>query len=464
MDIIMATNIRQLKFGISSVRGVVGEALTPELAVNLSCALGAWADGGKVVVARDTRKSSQMLHNAVTCGLISSGCEVIDIGITTTPMASWAVRSHKAAAGVCITGSHNDSRWNALKFIDNDGALMNSAKTEELLDIYHASDFINSQWDGLKPVVVCSEDTDSYIDNLLKLVDGDVIAARKFRVAVDFCNGAAIKPVKALFKRIGATLLPLNDQPSGQFAHMPTPTPVNMSQLSALMPYLDADLGVVVNIDGDRIAFVTETGEALSEEYTLPMAVKGLIARRPGGVVTNLSSSSMLDAVVKETDGRVVRTSVGEASVISAAMTRSIHLAGEGSGTIAAPPEVNTFDAILALLAVLEQLAQNDMKMSELAASLPASYMCKGQVEMPPTSSYQLLDLLRKHYEKQQPNMQDGIRVAWSDMWLHIRASNTEPLLRIICEADTAEKAKKLCADTLSLVNRFAASGGRSHA
>lgn len=460
----MATSIRQLKFGISSVRGVIGEALTPELAVNLSCALGAWADGGKVIVARDTRRSSQMIHNAVTCGLISSGCEVIDIGITTTPMVSWTIRNQKAAAGVCITGSHNDARWNALKFLDPDGALMNSAKSEELLDIYHASAFINSRWDGLKPVTVCEGVPDGYIDNLLSLVDAEAITKRKFRVAVDFCNGAAIEPFKKLFERIDATLLPLNDQPTGEFAHMPTPTPVNMRQLAALMPHLKAELGAVVNIDGDRVAFLTETGEALSEEYTLPMAVKGLIARRPGGVVTNLSSSSMIDAVVAGSGGRVVRTSVGEAAVVSAAVTRGMHLAGEGSGTIAAPPEVNSFDALLALLSVLEQLAVGDISMSQLAATLPVSHMCKGQVEMPPTSSYQLLDLLRHYYEAEQPNMQDGIRVVWPDKWLHIRASNTEPLLRMICEADTLEKAQQLYSETMSLVNRFAASGGGRHA
>ncbi len=460
----MATNIRQLKFGISSVRGVVGEALTPELAVNLSCALGAWADGGKVIVARDTRRSSQMLYNAVTCGLISSGCEVIDIGITTTPLASWTVREQNAAAGVCITGSHNDGRWNALKFLDADGALMNSAKSEELLDIYHAAAFLNTRWNGLKPVSTCEGVPDGYIDNLLSLVDAEAISKRKFRVAVDFCNGAAIEPFKKLFEKIHATLLPLNDQPTGEFAHMPTPTPVNMRQLAALMPHLNADLGAVVNIDGDRCAFLTESGKALSEEYTLPMAVKGLITRRPGGVVTNLSSSSMIDAVVQESGGRVIRTSVGEASVVNAAVTRGMRLAGEGSGTIAAPPEVNSFDAILALLSVLEQLAVGNISMSQLAGSLPVSHMCKGQVEMPPTSSYQLLDLLRKYYEDEQPSMEDGIRVAWPDKWLHIRASNTEPLLRMICEADTLEKAQQLYSETMSLVNRFAASGGVRHA
>jgi phosphomannomutase len=230
------------------------------------------------------------------------------------------------------------------------------------------------------------------------------------------------------------------------------------------MPHLNADLGAVVNIDGDRCAFLTESGQALSEEYTLPMAVMGLIAKRPGGVVTNLSSSSMIDAVVKQSGGRVVRTSVGEASVISAAVTRGMRLAGEGSGTIAAPPEVNSFDAILALLSVLEQLALGNVSMSQLASSLPVSHMCKGQVEMPPTSSYQLLDLLRKYYEDEQPSMQDGIRVEWPDKWLHIRASNTEPLLRMICEADTLEKAQQLYSETMSLVNRFAASGGVRHA
>jgi phosphomannomutase len=443
--------VRQLKIGTSSVRGVVGEALTPALVVNFASAFGTWCDGGPVVIGRDTRGSSAMLRAAVTAGLLATGCEVIDLGVCSTPLVSFAVRELGAEGGLSITGSHNDAEWNALKFVGSGGALLNTGKGEELLDVYHTSDFRLAAWDRVGPVSHGSKELITrYLEHLLAALDVAAIRARKLKVAVDFCNGAVAPVAYGFFDLLGCELVPLNQRPSRHFAHAPAPTPANMGPLAAEVRRAGADLGAAINVDGDRVAFVTGAGVALSEEHTLPLAAMARLRRRPGTVVTNLSTSSMIEAVAT----KVVRAAVGENHVVDRGLAEEAVLAGEGNGGVAVLPTSTTFDGLLTLGLVLEELAVSGASLDALCARIPPRAMRKHELGCAPNLAYRVVEAFRARYADLHPDGSDGVRVAWPDAWLHVRASNTEPLLRIIAEAATPARCQAVFDEALACAER----------
>ncbi len=441
--------MKELKIGTSWVRGVVGDALTPELIVNFACAFGTWCHG-PVAIARDTRRSSGTLRAAVVAGLLSTGCEVIDLGVCSSALLSFGVRELGAAGGISITGGHNDARWNALKFIGPDGALLNAVKSEELLDIYHASSFLLAPWDKIRAVAAAPKIAERYLEHLLALLNVAQIRERHFRVAVDFCNGSCGSVAERFLEELGCTLLPVNEEPTGEFAHAPAPTPANMRQLATLMRCFEADLGAAINVDGDRIGFVTSKGMALSEEYSLPLAARTRLARRPGPVAASYSTSLMIDALAREFGQKVIRTAVGESHVIDQGLTENAVLAGEGSGGVAVLPSCMTFDALVTLGLVLEQLSGNSESLEALVARLPRYFMRKHELPCPPNLVYRVIDRFRYHYTREAPDCTDGVRVAWRDSWLHVRASNTEPLLRIITESETSARADSIMEEALN--------------
>lgn len=452
--------MRQLKIGTSGIRGVVGDALTPELAVNFACAFGAYCAGGAVVIGRDTRRSSVMLRSAVLSALISSGCEVIDLGVCTTPAVSFAIRHTGAAGGISVTGSHNDARWNALKFIGPDGALLNAANTEELLDIYHAGAFLRVGWSELRRFRLRNDLIEAYVEHVAEALACDAVRSRGLRVAVDYCNGAAIGAGQRLLDRMGCEIIPLNDDPSVEFAHPPAPSRTNMRQLAALMRSVPADIGVAINADGDRIGFVLPGGVPLSEEYSLPLAANEALATRSGPVVTNLSTSRMVERVAERHGRTCVRTTVGEGHVMDLALTNGAAVAGEGNGGVAVLPHAATFDALLTLGVVLRTMAARDCTFADLCADIPAMHMHKGEVAVPPDQVYRVLDVFREQYADVEADLTDGVRLEWPDAWLHVRASNTEPLLRVIAEADVAERADTLFDEAMALARRAAMAHG----
>lgn len=448
--------MRQLKIGTSSVRGVVGESLTPELIVDFASAFGTYCDGGTVVIGRDTRLSSPMLRAAALSSLLAAGCRVVDLGICPTPMVSFAVRDLGAAGGLSITGSHNDSRWNALKFIGADGALLNAVSTEEVLDIYHASEFTFVRWDGLQGWAPAEGMLARYLDHLIAALDVARIREKRFRVAVDFCNGATQQVVTRLLKALDCTLIPLNEDTGDGFAHAPAPTPANMRQLAAMLRYLEADLGAALNIDGDRIGFITADGRALSEEHTFPLIADYMLSRRPGTVVTNLSTSRMIDEVARCYGQPVIRTLIGEGHVLDKALAEGAVIAGEGSGSLAVPPTATAFDGILVLGVLLEAMAVTGESLAALADRLPQFFMRKGTLACPPELVYIVMDGFRERYAEERIDRMEGVRVDWEDAWLHIRASNTEPLLRVIVEATSVTRAEALFDEVMGTAHRMA--------
>ncbi len=445
----------ELKFGTSWVRGVVGEALTPELIVDFACAFGSWCDGGPIVVGRDTRRSSSAFRAAVIAGLLSTGSEVIDIGMCPTPLISFAVRELGAEGGISITGSHNSARWNALKFIGPDGALLNAAKSEELLDIYHGTKFLLASWDRIRPVAEGMHIADRYLEHLLAGLDVEEIRSRHYRVAVDFCNGACAGITAPFLEALGCTLLPVNEEPNGEFSHPPAPSVANMRQLAALMRWLQADLGAAINVDGDRIGLVTSEGKALSEEFSLPLAAGIRLRRRRGPIVTSLSTSRMIDSVADDFGEKVLRASVGESHVVDQGLAEGAVMAGEGCGGVTALPSSMTFDALQTLGFILESMAVSGESLAGLADRLPQYVMRKRQLPCPPNLVYKVLDRFRSHYVDLNPDCTDGVRVSWDDAWLHVRASNTEPILRIICEAEMPGRADDLMEEALTYARRI---------
>jgi phosphomannomutase len=441
----------ELKISASWVRGVVGDGLTPELAVNFACAFGTWLEGGPVAVGRDARFSSPMLHAAVAAGLMSTGCEIVDLGICSTPLVSFAVREFGCAGGISITGSHNDSHWNALKFLGPDGVLLNAIKGEEFLDIYHASAFRAVAPGPAARLRACEAPAARYLDHLLAGLDVESMRRRGFRVAADFCNGTCAEIMGRFLTALGATLSPLNPDPRGSFAHSPAPTPANMGALARLTVEEQADLGAAVNIDGDRVAFVTADGTALSEEHTLPLAALGRLARRPGPVVTNFSSSRMIEALALPLGLAVVRAPVGESHVMERGLEENAVLAGEGSGGVTPLPGGMTFDALPTLAIVLETMVAEDTTLADLSARLPRFEMRKGALPCRPDQAYRALDCLRSRWEGLAPDCTDGIRLEWNDAWTHVRVSSTEPLVRVIVEAESRERAESLFRETVSV-------------
>ncbi len=432
------------------MRGVVGDALTPELIVNFASAFGTWGGGGPVVIGRDTRRSSSMLRSGAVAGLLAPGCEVIDLGVCPTPVVSFAVRELGAAGGLSITGSHNDARWNALKFIGPDGTLLNAVKSEELLDIYHSSGFASAPGNAFRPVSTAPGVVDRYLEHVLASLDAEPIRRRGFRVAVDFCNGSATGIMARFLGEVGCTLIPLNEMPASQFAHHPAPTIANMHQLVGIMKYINADVGAVINVDGDRIAFATGQGTALSEEYTLPLAAHCRLSRRTGPVVTNLSTSRRIDAIAGRFGQTVIRTSVGEGYVIDRGLEEGAVLAGEGSGGVASLPGAMTFDALQTLGMVLESMATTGVGPGDVVDRLPHLVMRKGELACSTDQVYKVLDIFRDAYSERAPDLADGVRVEWDDAWLHVRSSNTEPLLRVIVEAEAKARADALFEDAMA--------------
>jgi phosphomannomutase len=458
----MTMTPRELKIGVSGVRGVVGEALTPELIVNFACAFGTWCGADPVVIGRDTRRSSTAFHSAVVSGLLSTGCRVVDLGVSPSPLISFAIRELGAAGGVAITGSHNDGSWNALKFFGPDGALVNAARSEELLDVYHGSAFALTTWDRLQPVGAAPDVEERYLEYLAGVLDLDVIRERRFKVAVDFTNGTCGAIASRFLESLGCAVLPVNAEPTGEFAHPPAPTAANMRQLATLTPLVGADLGAALNVDGDRIGFVTGEGLALSEEYSLPLVTMPRLRRRPGLVVTSLSTSGMVEALARTHGQEVIRGPVGEGQIVDLGLAQGAVIAGEGSGGVAVLPHGVAYDGMLALGLVLEEMATAGRSLTQLADSVPRMSMRKREVPCPPNVVYRVLERFRRQHAGEHPDCRDGVRLEWDDGWLHVRASGTEPLLRIIAEAASRERAEALVEEATVFVRRvtFGHEGG----
>lgn len=438
--------MRPLKIGISGVRGIVGETFTPELAVSFAQAFATYLDGGCVLVGRDTRPSGPMVRSAVVAGLLAAGCEVVDLGVCPTPSMQLAVRARGAQGGISITGGHNPLGWNALKFVRADGLYLNAGQAEELLDIVHQAEFDKAPWNRIRPSIGSYDAIGPHIDILLGSFDTAAIRARRFRVALDCSNGACALLAPRWLEALGCTVLAINDDPTAPFPHRPEPKPETMAQLKAVVRAGGADLGFAHDADGERIGLVSGDGTALSEERTLTLAVAITLATRPGPVVTNISTTRAIDDVAAGFDAPVVRTPVGQSYISEAMLEHQAVIGGEGNGGVAVPRVLCSHDAAAAQGLILEALATGGGTLADLLQGLPDYAMVKHDLTVKPSALYSRLQDFREEVEADHPDadQSDGIKITWPDGWVHVRASQTESLIRVIAEAATAARARDL--------------------
>ncbi|CAN5875671.1 phosphoglucosamine mutase [soil metagenome] len=438
--------MKSLKIGITGVRGIVGETFTPEVAVGFSQAFGTYLDGGRILVCRDTRASGPMVRAAVLAGLLAAGCEVIDLGMSPTPSLQLAVTWLKADGGIAITAGHNPSQWNALKFVRNDGLYLNATQAEELLDLFHQGEFAKATWDQIKPAIQHQDPIQHHMELLTRAFDVEVIKNRRLKVAVDCCNGACSRLIPIWLREIGCEVLAINDDPTAPFPHPPEPKPETMAQLSTVVKAGNADIGFAHDADGERLGIVTELGEPLSEELTLALATRIRLEQRSGTVVTNVSTTGAIEQIAAVYGGAVVRTQVGQAYISESMMELNGVLGGEGSGGVTVPELHSTHDSAAAVGLILEGLARAGKPLSELIQELPRLTMLKHNLPVAPNRLYSVLQNFRVTIEREQLtcDLTDGIRVVLPEGWIHVRASNTESMIRVIVEAGEARNAQRL--------------------
>ncbi len=430
---------RALRISHVGLRGVVGAGLTAAHVLDFAAAFGSFVEPGRpVVIGRDPRSSGVMLRQGVVAGLLACGHEVVDLDVVSTPVIQHAIVRWGAAGGISIGASHNSADWNALKFLGGGGSYLSTAEAGELLDIYHLRRFRLAQHDGLGSLRPEAGAIDEYLDELAAAFDLE--ALRRFTVAVDCCNGTSAIPLRRLADRYGLRLILVNERLAGvQFAHEPSTTADAVGlQLAPLVKAVSADAGFLFDIDSDRIAVATGRGEPLSEEMILPMLADHLLPRGPGKlVITNLSSTALLEEVAELHGGRVVRVPVGrQAATDALARYRpdQVALAGEGTGAVMMPRFRFVYDGIASMLAILTMRLERGRPLSEIARSYPVYSMIKGQVPLASPRIPALLMELQNDFADGRADTSDGLRVDWADRWFHVRVSQTEPILRIICE------------------------------
>ncbi len=466
------TGVRSLKTGISGVRGIVGDTLTPGLLVRFAQAFGTYVKGGQVAVGRDTRTSGEMVRAALIGGLLATGCDVQDFGILPVPTLQIATAQRDHEGGIAITASHNPQEWNALKFIRSDGLFLYPYQAEELLNVYHQGEFALVGEEDVGLVRAGDNALETHLEVLLDAADVDTIRAAGLRVVVDCCGGAGALLAPCLLRELGCReVIVINGEADGLFPHRPEPVPRNLFQLEQAVRETRADLGFAQDADADRLAIVSEQGVAVGEEYTLALAAEVVASRNaPVPLVANLSTSRMIEEVGQRYGCLVRRTKVGEINVVAgmqeeAAKVRAAGLTddghwvfgGEGNGGVIDPRIHYCRDSHRAMSLILEGLARRGEPLSKwIADSFLPSAIVKEGVECPAAKVQQALLALRNHYaDSGHVDETEGVRVSWPDRsWLHARASNTEPIIRLVVEADDMVTARDVTRQALGIVTR----------
>jgi phosphomannomutase len=438
-----------LMVSVSGVRGRVGEALTPELVSAYTAAFGAWARsrgrGRTVVVGRDSRVSGPLFHRVVIGTLVAAGCDVVDVGLAPTPTIQLAVEYHRAAGGLAITASHNPIEWNALKFIDSTGVFLDAESGSAMRALLGTPGRYVS-WDALGNVRVDPDAIARHVDLILALPQLDVpgIRSRAFRVAFDGCHGAGGAIVPLLLQRLGCTVAEIGVEPDGFFPRPPEPVAEHLGELETLVRTSKSTVGFATDPDVDRLAIVDETGRAIGEDWTLALATRVLLAHRAGPVVTNLSTSRVLDDVAASAGSHVLRVPVGEVNVALGMREANAVAGGEGNGGVIVPELHLGRDAPAGIALVLQLLHQTGRTLSTIVDEYPKYFILKDKLPRPSAPLVPVYEALAAAFNGAERDTQDGLRLAWRDRWVHIRPSGTEPIVRVIAEAPTVEEARAL--------------------
>ena len=436
-----------LKIGVSGVRGVVGDFLTPGLALSFAQAFGTYVGRGQVVVGRDTRSSGPMLQHAVASGLLSTGCEVIDVGVLPTPTLQLYVAHISARGGISLTASHNPPEYNALKLFNKDGLFFNHYERSELIDLYHQSSFDQALNHEIRQVRrEASAAQTLHVRKALSFVNVERIRSRNFHVALDAVNGAgSLMTPDFLMMQLGCRLDAIAIDPTKVFPRIAEPRPDTLTDLSELVRKTGAAIGFAQDPDGDRLAVADEHGLVLDNDDVLSLVTKHVLPNVPGDVVVNLTTSSAIDDLAAAVDRRVWRTPVGEANVVERMLAVKCAIGGEGSsGGVIFPALHHCRDSYTAMAFLLEMMAVTGKSISELVGELPRYFRKLGQVAFEHGRLGNLMQSLGEHFPDAVTDRTDGLKLIWVDAWIHVRASNTEPLLRLAAEAKSKERMEEL--------------------
>ena len=456
---------------ISGIRGTiggpVGSGLTPVDVVRFTAAFAKQRaqnlpSNKKIVVGRDARISGQMVDLLVTGTLLGMGYDVVNIGLATTPTTEIAVCVNQAAGGIILTASHNPKQWNALKLLNEKGEFLNDAEGKEALKYAENDDYLFAEVDKVGKVKYDNEALKHHIDNVLslELVDVRAIKNAHFRVAIDCVNSVGAIALPPLLEAIGVekeNIIKLDCTPDGYFAHNPEPLPQNLTEISALLAKGEADVGFCVDPDVDRLAIVCEDGKMFGEEYTLVSVADYVLENTPGNTVSNLSSTRALADVTKKCNGVYSASAVGEVNVVAEMKRVHAVIGGEGNGGVIYPASHYGRDALVGIALFLTHLAKQKCKVSELRAKYPDYYISKNRIDLTPECDVDaLLAALKKKYKNQPINDVDGVRIDFDNCWVHLRKSNTEPIIRVYSEAPTMEEADKLAQQIIADAKQIA--------
>jgi phosphomannomutase len=453
---------------ISGIRGTIGgqlgDALTPLDIVKFAGAYSVWikkrnktCERPKIIVGRDARPSGDMVNRVISGTLIASGVDVIDLGFATTPTVEMAVTGLRANGGIILTASHNPKQWNALKLLNEQGEFLNDADGKELLTIVEKSEFDFSKVDELGQVFYNDTYTDEHIRAVLRLplVDIDAVYRANFRVVVDAVNSVGGIAIPRLLASLGVHVVELNCIPNGQFAHNPEPLPEHLTEIAEAVVAKNADLGIVVDPDVDRLALVCENGSFFGEEYTLVAVADYVLGQTAGNTVSNLSSSRALRDITEKHGGQYFSSAVGEVNVVAEMKRVNAIIGGEGNGGVIYPELHYGRDALVGVALFLSHLAKKRIKCSELRAQYPDYFVSKNKITLTPeTDIDKILQKIKDKYSSYRISDIDGVRVDFDKekKWVHLRKSNTEPIIRIYAEASSGDEAATLAKQVLESI------------
>jgi len=435
----------------SGVRGIVGQGLTPEVVVRFAASFGYWSGGGTVAVGSDTRTSREMFKHAVLAGLLSTGCQVIDVEICPTPTLQFMIEELQVDGGIMISGSHNPAEWNALKFIRSDGLFLYPDQIEELISLYDKNVIKRQTWRGIKTVQKNASAISRHLKKILDTFAYQEIARRKFKVVIDACNGAGSLVSPLLLRQLNCEVVEVNCTPNGFFPHPPEPIAANLTELAKTVKLCGADVGFAHDADADRLVIVSERGEILPEDYTLLLAAEATLRKRRGLIVTNVCTTNALEEVAARFACPVKRTRVGDVYVSRCMREEGAVIGGEGNGGVIIPEIHYGRDGIAAIALILEYLTEENKSVSQLASRLPRRWTIKEKLSLKQSFS-DIRKKLQEEFADYEFDLIDGLKIIFPKGWVHLRLSRTEPVLRIISEAKDKGTATMLHQRVLSLL------------
>jgi len=446
-----------LMVSISGVRGIVGDSLTPEVIQKYALAFGTFMNKSPIVIGRDSRTSGTLISNILKGCLQATGCQVIDIGIVPTPTVQMEILHHKAAGGVAVTASHNPSEWNGLKFMDRNGRFLSPEKASRVYELADRGDFSHKDWKHVGDETIDEGANERHIKAILNLpfINVSALKKRNFSAAIDCVNGAGGMIIPQLLKELGCQVIAINKKPDGIFAHTPEPIPENLGQLKKLVKESHADIGFAVDPDVDRCAIVDNKGQPIGEEYTLALAVKFYLSKKLGPVVVNMSTSRASEDIAKYYNCPFVRSKVGEINVVEEMISQEAIIGGEGNGGVILPELHLGRDALVAVAIALQALLEFNGSIAELVRTFPEYQMVKEKINIEGKNPDNIIKKLIDQFADKKVNLLDGLKIDEEDSWVHLRKSNTEPIIRILAEAKTLKEAKSIVQEYSTIINKY---------